>query len=96
MFEEVISDRSRPREIPLALDRIALTELGGYETTDGHPERALALEREAVAVAEGMGDVVAVADSKQNLACTLRILGRAGEAAQTMQEVIPVNSRLRR
>ena len=37
-----------------------------------------------------MGDVVAVSDSQQNLACTLRMLGRAGEADLMMRQVIPV------
>ncbi|MCW2830068.1 MAG: hypothetical protein JWP31_760 [Aeromicrobium sp.] len=88
LLEEVISI-VRDLEDPAAL-RIALTELGGYEAADGHLDRSLELEREAVAVAEGMGDVVAASDARQNLACTLRMLGRAGEAALMMREVIPV------
>ena len=88
VFDEVISI-VRDLNDPAAL-RIALTELGGYEASDGNLERSQELEIEAVAVAQQMGDLVAVSDSQQNLACTLRMLGRAGEAELMMRQVIPV------
>ena len=88
LFEEVIEI---VREIgDRAPIRVALTELGGYEATDGNLERSLELESEAVAVAQEMGDIVAVSDSRHNLACTLRMLGRADEADLIMRQVIPV------
>jgi predicted ATPase/class 3 adenylate cyclase len=88
LFEEVIS---LVRDIgdPAAI-RIALTELGGYAAEDGNLERSLELESEAVAIALEMGDVVAASDSRQNLACTLRMLGRTNEADLMMRQVIPV------
>ena len=76
VFEEVISIvRDLGDPAPL---RIALLELGGYESADGNLERSFELESEAVAIALELGDVVAVSDSRQNLACTLRLLGRVG------------------
>jgi hypothetical protein len=70
--------------------RIALVELGHFEASQGSLERAFELESEAVAIAVGLGDVVALSDSRQNLACTLRRMGRGPEAERMMRQVIPV------
>lgn len=70
--------------------RIALLEVGGFEANQGRLDRALELESEALEHAISACGALQQAHVRQNLACTLRMLGRADEADPMMRQVIRV------
>jgi len=58
-------------------------------TDDGDHEAALRFEEAAVDMAERIGDEVAIIGARNNRACTLRQLGRLGEAYDAFSELLP-------
>ena len=84
LYEEA-ADAARAFGHRSALHRV-LSEYGTFEGYLGHLERCRELEQEALDLTVELGDFEAEASCRQNLACTLRMLGRTPEAAQMMRE----------
>ena len=59
------------------------------ETHERDYERALALKREALALAHEIGSPFALVLDRHNIACSLRLLGQLDEALAQMRSVIP-------
>ena len=83
--DEEAADAARAFGHLSALHRV-LSEYGTFEGYLGHLERCRELEQEALDLTVEVGDFEAAAGCRQNLACTLRMLGRTQEAAEMMRE----------
>jgi len=59
------------------------------ETHERDFERALALKREALALAHEIGNPYALVIDRHNIACSLRLLGQLDEALAQMRSVVP-------
>jgi hypothetical protein len=69
---------------------MALGDLALFvESRDGDHEASLALKREALEVGRALGTPRTVIMDNRNIACTLRMLGRADEANDIMREIVP-------
>ena len=84
LYEEA-ADAARAFGHLSALHRV-LSEYGSFEGYLGHLERCCELEQEALDLTVALGDLEGEASCRQNLACTLRMLGQTQEAAEMMRE----------
>ena len=73
---------------PVLLHRI-LGYVAAFEALEHDEARSLELDSEALAIARDVGDVGAELAYRNNIACTLRILGRVDEADVQMRHLIP-------
>jgi len=69
--------------------RVVLGEYAILETSEGHPERSLELDAEALAIARELHDPIGALTAEHNMACTLREMGRVGDAYQQMRNLVP-------
>ena len=67
----------------------SLVNVALMRSDEGDDAAALALEDAAIAMAERLGDPVALLSSRNNRACTLRRLGRVDEAYDEFAGVLP-------
>ena len=68
---------------------LALSDMALFvESRDGDHEASLALKREALEVARELGTPTSVVMDNQNIACTLRLLGRADEANDVVRGIV--------
>jgi hypothetical protein len=86
LYEEVLAvaqTRGNTREVLMGL-----AEYGSFLSAVGELEHSLTLETQAVNVATEADDLYGLLTAQNNLACTLRMLGRVDDAAAMMRAVI--------
>lgn len=92
LFEEAadlarrVGDTDAPssRQLRRILGNFAL-----FEYTRGEYQRSLDLAGEVLELSRRAGDIFMVQGVRQNIACTLRLMGRVREAEQEMRGIIP-------
>jgi len=66
-----------------------LGDFASFETATGNYERSLELGAEVLGISRQIGDAFTIATVQQNTACTLRMMGRIGDAEEMMRSIIP-------
>jgi tetratricopeptide (TPR) repeat protein len=66
-----------------------LSDLSSFEASRHNYRRCLEMDTEALGIARELGDAVGVLLNQQNLACTLRQMGRLDEAHDLMRDLVP-------
>lgn len=67
----------------------ALQVLAMLEASDGDLQSALDLQTETLAIAHQLEAPDAAVNDRQNMACSLRLIGRVGEAHEQMYRLVP-------
>ncbi len=66
-----------------------LGESSVFAHSQGNYERALELERRVIEVSDELGHVTLGLTTQQNMACTLRLMGRCADARLLMVQIVP-------
>ncbi|MEO5711763.1 MAG: adenylate/guanylate cyclase domain-containing protein [Nocardioidaceae bacterium] len=69
--------------------RVVLGEFAILEASEGHHDQSLELDLEALSIARDLGDPIGALTTEHNLACTLREMGRLGDALAQMRNLVP-------